>query len=84
MSIQISHQDGKTIIELSNGHSRALKDIKEKWNIKDEEATLGFAFSVLMSGDAPEVFVENSGKLVGVVPTKEIEKEQASTIANES
>lgn len=70
--IKITKQDDKTIIELSNGHSKALHDIMTRWNITSEKDALGFALSVLLSGDEAEIYVKQNEDLISVIPSKDI------------
>jgi hypothetical protein len=71
MSIRIDKtQEGKTIIELENGHIEALKKIIDDYNLLGEKEAISFMLSVFSQANGKKITVEG----VNFVPSTIIKK----------
>ena len=71
MAINIKKEDGKTDIELSNGHLAALEKIVKDYNLLGEKEALDFIFSVMSEADGKAI---NNGK-GSFVPSEKLKKQ---------
>lgn len=64
MSIKIEKpEEGKITVELDNGHVEALNKIVQDYNIKDEQAAMGFMLAVLSQGEGRTIEIGDANFL---------------------
>ena len=71
MAITVKKEDGKTVIELDNGHIAALNKIVQDYNFLGEKEALSFMLSVVSEADGKAL---NNGK-GNFVPSDKLKKE---------
>ncbi|MFA5800260.1 MAG: hypothetical protein WC840_04855 [Candidatus Peribacteraceae bacterium] len=70
MAIKVTKQGEKMIIELDNGHAKALEKIVADYSIKGEQEALGFMLAVLSQGNGKKIEVNGTS----FVPSEAIQK----------
>jgi predicted metalloprotease len=75
MSIKITQQQqGKISLEIDNGDLKALEEVIEKFDFKNEEAVLRYALYALLRSDIGGLLVEEDGKMFRLEPTSKVIK----------
>lgn len=72
MSIKISTEAEKILIELDNGHKQALKKIVSDYGLKGENEAVSFILSVMSEADGNPI---NNGK-GSFVPSENLKKDK--------
>jgi hypothetical protein len=82
--------DEKIILAIDNGDLKALKDILEKFSIKDESSFFRYALGIFTKADTAEVKIKEDGKEVVASPSaslldikKQAEKSEVQTQLND-
>jgi hypothetical protein len=72
-----TNQEEKILIEINNGHLKALKRIAEKWDFKDIISVLQYGIAVLDQADPlPRyVTIKQLAESTNLTPTKTLLKE---------
>ena len=70
MAISILKREGKTIVELDNGHAAALEKIVRDYKVLGEKEALSFILSVMSEADGSPI---NNGK-GSFVPSEKLKK----------
>ena len=55
MAIEITKEEGKTVIKLDNGHAGALDKIVKDYNLLGEKEALSFILSILSEADGKAI-----------------------------
>lgn len=74
---KIEDNNEKLVVELNNGDLRVLKDIVEKWDLKDKESGLRFGLAILNMSKLGTLFIEKDGRIQAYQPGDDILRAQA-------
>jgi len=66
----------KLTLEINNGDYKALKAIRDKLNLADEEAVLRYALAVLTQATTDTIYIDDgTGTKVGLQPSESLKKD---------
>lgn len=69
--------DEKLTLEINNGDYIALKAVRDKFCLADEEAVLRYALAVLTQSSGDTIYIEDAtGSKVGLQPSDSLRKEK--------
>lgn len=72
--IEQKNNDGKLVLEFTNGDIAKFNEVMNKYNFKDAQAFIRFATSILLVAQDKEIKIKKGNDFVSIAPVEDLLK----------